>query len=276
MTALTGQGAPTPLTRKRRAPRLLNPALALAGLVVIAVAWQLFSLALDTPVVPTFTTSLQQTFSLLGQSAFRADIGVSVVRILIGFAISAALGTTIGLGLGLWRGVADYCTAVLDFCRSVPAPLLVPIFIVALGLGNSLIVAVILTGATWPVLVNAFQAARGLDPVTMESARSCRIRGLRLFRQVVLPATLPQIFAGYRVALSTSIAVMVVAEILGASTGVGYFIQQAQQSFQIPATYAGVIVLGCIGWIADSIFLLAERWLLGWHHAMLTRGGRNG
>lgn len=272
MTALTKSS----LARKRRAPRLLSPALALAGVVVIAVAWQLLSLGLNTALVPTFTTSIQQTWDLLGQHAFRADIGVSVVRILIGFGISAALGTVVGLGLGLWSGVADYCTAVLDFCRSVPVPLLVPIFIVSLGLGSSLVVAVIVTGATWPVLVNAFQAARGLDPVTMESARSCRIRGQRLFRQVVLPATLPQIFAGYRLALSTSIAVMVVAEILGASNGVGNFIQQAQQSFQIPGTYAGVIVLGCLGWIADSMFLLSERWLLGWHHAMLTRGGRNG
>jgi ABC-type nitrate/sulfonate/bicarbonate transport system permease component len=76
------------------------------------------------------------------------------------------------------------------------------------------------------------------------------------------------VMAGLRIALSTSLAVLVVAEMLGASSGIGYFILQAQQTFQIPQTYAGIIVLAGLGWFLDTAFLLAERRLLRWERAV--------
>jgi len=76
------------------------------------------------------------------------------------------------------------------------------------------------------------------------------------------------IMAGLRIALSTSLAVLVVAEMLGASSGIGYFIQEAQQTFQIPQTYAGIIVLAGVGWLLDTVFLLAEHRLLRWERAV--------
>jgi ABC-type nitrate/sulfonate/bicarbonate transport system permease component len=157
---------------------------------------------------------------------------------------------------------------VIDFLRSVPSPLLVPLALVVMGLGARMVIAVIVSAAVWPVMLNAFDAARRIEPLYLDTARISGLRGVRLFRTVLLPATLPAIFAGLRVALSVSLAVLVVAEILGASSGIGYFIQNAQQTFAVPQTYAGVIILACLGWLFDTVFLVVERRLLRWERAL--------
>jgi ABC-type nitrate/sulfonate/bicarbonate transport system permease component len=234
------------------------------GVLAVAVAWQLAALALQKPALPTFTAALAATRQIVTGPVLTTDILPSLARALSGFAISALVGTTLGLTLGYLRRLGDYSTAVIDFLRSLPAPLLIPLAIVLLGLSSRMVVAVVVAAAVWPVLINAFDAARRTEPLYLDTARACGIEGLALLRIVLLPAALPMILAGLRIALSTSLAVLVVAEMLGASSGIGYFIQSAQQTFQIPQTYAGIIVLAGIGWLLDTAFLLTEHRLLRW------------
>ncbi len=259
-----------PAARRRRAARrrLGLRSAGWLGVLAVAAAWQLTSVALHKPTLPTFTTALSAVGQVVTGPALTADILPSLARALIGFAISAVAGIVIGLTLGYVRRLGDYCTAVIDFLRSVPAPLLIPLAIVLLGLGGQMVVAVVVAAAVWPVLINAFDAARRTEPLYLDTARSCGIRGVTLLRLVLLPSALPMIMAGLRIALSTSLAVLVVAEMLGASSGIGYFIQEAQQTFQIPQTYAGIIVLAGVGWLLDTVFLLAEHRLLRWERAV--------
>jgi ABC-type nitrate/sulfonate/bicarbonate transport system permease component len=242
------------------------------GVLVAAVLWQLLAMALHKTVFPTFTTSLSAAGQVLTSSVLTQDILPSVVRALIGFLISGVLGVVAGLVLGYVRRLGDYCAAVIDFLRSVPSPLLVPLAIILLGLGSRMVIAIVVAAAVWPVLINAFDAARRIEPLYLDSARACGLRGAALLRIVMLPAALPMILAGLRTALSTSLAVLVIAEMLGASSGIGYFIQNAEQTFQIPQTYAGIIVLAALGWLFDTAFLVAEHRLLRWEGA-LTGGG---
>ena len=243
------------------------------GVLAVAAAWQLTALALHKPVLPTFTTALAAVGPVVTGPALTADILPSLARVLIAFAISGVAGIIIGLTLGYVRSLGDYAVAVIDFLRSIPAPLLIPLAIVLLGLGTSPVVAVVVAAAVWPVLINAFDAARRIEPLYLDTARACGIRGVALLRIVLLPAALPMVLAGLRIALSTCLAVLVVAEMLGASSGIGYFIQGAQQTFQIPQTYAGIIILAAAGWLFDTMFLLAERRLLHWEQA-IARGRR--
>jgi ABC-type nitrate/sulfonate/bicarbonate transport system permease component len=243
------------------------------GVLVVAGLWQLLAMALHVTVFPTFATAMSAVGQVLTGPALTQDIVPSVIRALIGFLISAAAGIVIGLTLGYVRRLGDYCAAVIDFLRSVPSPLLVPLAIVLFGLGDRMVVSVVVAAAVWPVLINAFDAARRIEPLFLDSARACGLRGITLLRLVMLPATLPMVLAGLRTALSTSLAVLVVAEILGASSGIGYFIQNAEQTFQIPQTYAGIIVLAALGWLFDTAFLFAEHRLLRWENALT--GGRN-
>jgi ABC-type nitrate/sulfonate/bicarbonate transport system permease component len=266
MATLTGDRG-----RTRRVVRNRRPALRAAGwlgLAVVAGLWQLLAMALHQTIFPTFTTALAAVGHILTGPQLTQDILPSVARALAGFAISGAAGIAIGLTLGYVRRLGDYCVTVIDFLRSLPAPLFVPLGIVVLGLGSTMVVAIVVGAAVWPVLLNSFDAARRVEPLYLDTARACGLRRFALFRVVLLPATLPMVFAGLRVALSTSLAVLVVAEMLGAHAGIGFLIQDAQQTFRVPDTYAGVIVLAAVGWLFDTAFLLVERRLLRWESAL--------
>ncbi|HEY1704455.1 MAG TPA: ABC transporter permease [Trebonia sp.] len=263
-----------PRTRRRHEPsRAARRGAGWLGVVIVAAGWQLLAMALGKTVFPTFTTSVAAVFGVIGSDTLMKDIVPSVIRALIGFVVSGVLGIVVGLALGYVRRAGDYCSAVIDFLRSVPSPLLVPVAIVLFGLGGQMVVAVVVAAAVWPVLINAFDAARRIEPLYLDAGRACGLRGLALLRTVLLPAALPMVFAGLRTALSTSLAVLVVAEMLGASSGIGYFIENAQQTFEVPQTYAGIIVLAALGWLFDTVFLVAERRLLRWENALT--GGSN-
>ncbi len=272
MTSLTSAD---PVTRARRTPpRRREVARRAAGLLGLAVAlgvWQGTALALDTYVLPTFTASASVVGELVTGPVLTEDILPSVGRVLIGFMLAAVLGIVLGLTLGSVRWLGDLCAPLMNFMRSVPMPLLIPAALVLFGLGGTMVIALIVSASTWPILLNSFDAVRRVEPLYVDTARMCGLRGPTLFWKVLLPATLPSIFAGLRVALSISLVVLVVAEILGASSGIGYRIQNAAQTFAITSTYAGVIVLACLGWLFDTTFLAVERRLLAWEQGMTGR-----
>ncbi|HEX3792796.1 MAG TPA: ABC transporter permease [Pseudonocardiaceae bacterium] len=251
--------------------RFVRPVIGWAGVLVVALGWQLLAVALNTSIFPTFITTMQAVGTVLSGPALSQDVLPSVERALAGFAISAVLGVVVGLALGYYRRLGDYCATLVDFLRSLPTPLFVPLAIVLLGLGSQMVVAIVVSAAVWPVLLNAFDAARRVEPLHLDTARALGLRGVALFRRVLFPATLPSIVAGLRIALSTSLAVLIIAEILGASSGLGYFIQDAQQTFEVPETYAGVVILAALGWLFDTLFLAAEHRWLRWDQA--TAGG---
>jgi len=272
--SVTTRPAEAPAAQVRRSARrrsLGRRAVGWIGLAVALLAWQLAALAANSVIFPTFTSSLAAVGELLTGPVLTNDILPSIGRVLIGFAISAVLGIVVGLLLGYVRWLGDYCSAVLNFLRAVPMPLLIPAALALFGLGTSMVVAIVVSAAVWPVLLNAFDAARRIEPLYLDAGRNCGLRGPALFIRVLLPATLPSIFAGLRVALSVSLAVLVVAEILGATSGIGYFIQSAAQTFQVQQTYAGVIILGILGWFFDTTFLFIEHRVLAWERGMTGR-----
>ena len=241
------------------------------GLAIAAAIWQVASLAVGSSIFPGFAAAAARMWHLLGSPVLTQDLIPSILRTLLGFAISAVLGIVLGLLTGYYRAAREWTAAVFDFARSLPTPLLIPVFLAIFGLGARMVVAVIVTAAVWPVLINTANATAGLEPTLVDTARVLGLRGPAFLGRVLLPAVSPQIFAGLRVAISVSLAVMVVSEILGGGSGIGYFISSAQQSFEINDSYAGVLILCLLGWLFDTLFLLAEGRLLAWQRG--TVGG---
>ncbi len=241
------------------------------GLIILAVGWQLAAIIINKTIFPSFTTSILAAVHLVGSSRLVSDILPSIGRTVLGFFISAVIGITAGVVLGHYETVRNWSGAVIDFLRSLPTPLLVPIAVVIFGLNGKMVIATIVTAAIWPILINTANATSSIEPTMLDTAKTYGLRGRSLFLRVVLPAASPQIFAGLRVALSVSLVVMVVAEMLGGGSGIGYFISNAQQSFNIKGSYGGVIVLAAMGWIFDTLFLMFERRVLSWQRG--TVGG---
>jgi len=120
-------------------------------------------------------------------------------------------------------------------------------------------------GCAWPVVVNADDGARRVDQRLLDTARAAQLSRPAILLRVVLPASLPQAVAGLRFGVSIALVMMVISELIGASSGLGYFIANAESNFAYADLWAAVVVLGIIGWLATSLFSLAERRILFWH-----------
>ena len=239
--------------------RLPRAALGMLGLALAFGVWQLSAVLVANPVYPSATSAIADLGPTFSGSNLSSVIGVSLLRLVIGFSLSAVLGVGIGLLIGYSAIARDYLSSVIDFVRSIPFPLVLPLMIIVAGLGTKTVILLMVLTSLWPVLVNTADAARSVDPLVYDVIKACKVRRARAFRRVLFPAILPEILAGLRVAVGVSLAALVIAEMLGAKNGIGYYIVNAESSFDSRATYAGVIVLGGIGWLADTAFLVVER-----------------
>jgi ABC-type nitrate/sulfonate/bicarbonate transport system permease component len=233
------------------------------GWLVVALLlllWQLYAESAQQLYLPTFSEAARETWDLLSQSTLTSDVLPSVGRFALGYVIGCAIGIAIGTPVGYFRALEPWVRPVLEFMRAMPAAAILPLALLLLGTGSGMRVTVIAFGACWPVLLNALDGARNVDPVLIETGR--------------INGSLPQIFAGLRTALGIALIVMVLSEMYGASSGLGYFILTAQRRFLVPETYGGVLVLGIIGWLVSVGFTRFERRALAWHFGRMgERGG---
>jgi sulfonate transport system permease protein len=196
---------------------------------------------------------------------FQTDLMPSVYRFLTGFALAIALGVAIGVLLGLNRTLRLLTEPLVDFFRALPKPALVPVAILALGIGDGMQIALITFGAFWAVLLNTIDGVRGTDPQYFDVARSYGLSWGTRIRKIVLPNAAPQIFAGARLALAIALILMVISEMAGSVNGIGYFVLLSQQTFAIPQMWAGIILLGLIGYLSNAVFVMVEHLVLAWH-----------
>jgi ABC-type nitrate/sulfonate/bicarbonate transport system permease component len=244
-------------------------------LIILVVAWQLITDAVRDPYFPTPLTIVRKMhelwFSGSVGSFFLTEEAIdnilpSLGRLLTGWAIGGAIGITLGLFLGRSRTGLDYVNPLINFARALPAPALLPIFLVLFKIGTPVQLATIVFGVIWPVLLNTIHGAQSVDQVQVDTARAFRTPRLQWIFGVVLPAALPKVFSGLRIALALSLVLMVISELVGATNGIGYQFQVASHSFDLPATWSWIVLLGILGNLLNWLFLTLERHTLSWHH----------
>ena len=174
-------------------------------------------------------------------------LAVTVQRILLGYFGALALAVPLGLAIGWFRVLDRLTEPVVAFCRSVATLSLLPLAIVWFGTDELSKVFLIGYGCFWVMLSNVINAVKLVDPVLIRAARTMDISGLALFRQVALPAALPRIFAGARVALGVGFMVIVGAEMIGTIRGLGALIMEARTFYHTDITMVGMFVIGALG-----------------------------
>jgi sulfonate transport system permease protein len=194
-----------------------------------------------------------------------SDLLPSLGRFAAGYLIAVAAGIGLGTLIGLAPRLRMASQPVIEFVRSVPPPLMLPFALVLLGVGNDSKVAVIALGSVWPVLLNAIDGVRGVDPLALDMARSFGMNRRTQVLRVMLPAASPKIAVGMRTALSVGLILMIISEMRGSTNGLGFQVLSAQRSFDSAGTYAGVIVIGVVGLIVNLGFVLAEARIMRWH-----------
>lgn len=203
-----------------------------------------------------------------------SDLIPSLGKLLAGFTISATLGIALGLIIGMNRVARAATAPIILFLRSIPGPVLVPFGILFIGIGASMNIFIIVLGAIWPVLMNTVDGVRSLDPQLADMTRSYRLTLRQRIQYVIVPNAGPQIFAGLRTTLQLSIILIVVAEMVASTNGIGYYVLYSQQTFAVAETWAGTILLGIVGYCAAILFLRAERFGLAWQYGMQDAASR--
>jgi ABC-type nitrate/sulfonate/bicarbonate transport system permease component len=254
----------TAATRRRRSVRFAGPLISLILPVAIIIAWWFFSANSTSPFFPPLS-KIFDTFGLTWPMHVMTDIVPSLWRMLAGFLIASVIGVVLGALLGRVPIIAEALNPVLQFGRSLPATALVPVAIVLFGIGDTPKILLIAFVSTFPILLNTIDGVRNVDPVLEDVTRSFRLTRMQRVRWVQINAALPQVISGMRIALSLAFVVMVSSEMLGSTNGIGYVTLLAQQGFQIPLMWSGLILLGLIGLIINAIFVVVERSVLRWY-----------
>jgi NitT/TauT family transport system permease protein len=248
---------------------LRNVAVGTVGLLLLAAAWQFLPElgVVDKTFVPPFSEVITAWWHLLKDGTLWHDTKASLIRAMGGFAIAVAIGVPLGLLIGWYRLVAEVLNPVLELFRNTAALSLLPVFILIMGIGESSKIAFVAYACIWPVLLNTISGVESVDPLLVKSARSLGFGSFRVFQKVVLPAAVPTIFTGIRLAGSFSLLVLIAAELVGANSGLGFLITYSQQNFAIPNMYAAIITISMIGIVLNQALLLLERHFSTWRSA---------
>jgi NitT/TauT family transport system permease protein len=245
---------------------VLNVALSLLGVVA---AWQLLSLF--NLVNPTLFPSPHAVWlaarDLLESGVFFDDLSVSLGRAAVGFVIGAALGIVVGLLTSRTRAFHLMLNPLFTILRPIPAIALVPVAIVWFGIGDGSKYFVISYTVFLAVWLNTHHGMEHVATLYIRAARSLGASRLREFVMVVVPASAPHIFAGLRFGAALAFLSLVAAELTGASAGIGYRLQEARQFILMDRMFVGLIELGLLGALVDTVFVVLSRWLVHWEQS---------
>nr|WP_235436436.1 ABC transporter permease [Arthrobacter sp. RIT-PI-e] len=185
---------------------------------------------------------------------------ISTQRVLLGFLCGAALGVVAGALLGLSRIADVLLTPMIGALRAVPSLAWVPLLLLWIGINEDSKVTLITIGAFFPVFTTLYLALRHVDRNLVEAARAFGLNGVRLLLTVQLPAVVPALFSGLRLALAQAWLFLVAAELLAASMGLGYLLTESQQNGRVDRIILTIILLAVLGKSTDALLGLAERW----------------
>ncbi|WP_024803182.1 ABC transporter permease [Nocardia sp. BMG51109] len=243
--------------------RVVKPVLVI---VLFLALWEIAPRAglVDEVFLPPFSVVVDAFGDLVRHGQMWDNVSASLTRSLTGFAIALVIAVPVGIGIAWYRPVADFLEPILELFRNTAALALLPVFVLILGIGETSKVALVVYAGFFPILLNTINGVRTVEPLLIKSAVSLGFSPIQLFRKVVLPAALPSVFTGLRMAAASSILVLIAAEMVGARAGLGYLITAAQQNFQIPDMYAGIIAIALVGLVLNGLLVTLERRLSRW------------
>ncbi len=185
----------------------------------------------------------------------------------LGWGLLAGVAVAVGAGVVVGRmpRLHSALLPLLEFMRATPILALLPLVFGLLGLGVTSKIALIALGAFWPTFLNTVDGVRSVDPQIREVARAYRLSRTDIAFRVVLPSAMPQVVVGLRTSVSVAVVVVVGSEMFGASNGIGYFVLQAQRTYAIADMWAGIVLLGLLGYLLNLLSAGFERWVLSWH-----------
>lgn len=246
--------------------RAFKIARALLGLVVVAAVWQIAPTAgwVDPHFVSPLSDVLKTWWQMARDGEMWRQTSASLVRIGLGFGLAIVIGIPLGTVIAWYRSIREVTTPILEIFRNTAPLALLPVFMLTLGIGETSKIVIVCYACLFPILLNTVSGVSQVDQQLLRSARVLGLRPIATFRKVVLPAALPTIFTGIRLAGAASVLVLIAAEMVGATAGLGYYINYAQMNYQIPQMYAAILTTSVLGLIVNYTLVGLERHFSRW------------
>jgi NitT/TauT family transport system permease protein len=228
--------------------------------------WYLISLI---PSIRTFLASPDQVLNALVSEAkangrYFQDISISLKRVLTGYFLAFICAVPVAFLMGWYPVIRNLVEPWIQFFRTIPPIALIPLVILALGLGESAKHAIIFVAAFMVMVVTIYQGVREVDKTYIKAAYTFGARDWNLFFDIMIPSSFPFILVAARLGMAASLTTLIAAELTGTTYGLGARIQGAQQFMNTSVVLLGIITIGVIGYILDKLLLLAEKKLTRW------------
>jgi ABC-type nitrate/sulfonate/bicarbonate transport system permease component len=247
-------------------PGLVFIALVLAGLECLVRGGFINRALFPPPSVVTVTL-----WTLITDGVVLRPLGATMALFAAGYVLAAVCGIGLGLLMGTSQTIAHLLDPLIESIRPMPKAALVPVLMLFLGFGATMKVTAVVLASFFPILINTIQGVRGTDSVLIATGRTFGLGRAAITLRVILPAAMPFIFAGMRIAVGLALLMTILTEMLAGAGGLGYLVLENQRSFRIREMYAWLVILAMVGLFINIAMARAERRLVPWldkHHSI--------
>jgi NitT/TauT family transport system permease protein len=231
--------------------------------------------ARSNPKLQFYLPPVLQILSALGQLLVSGKLAEHLLstlsRFFQGYFIAALVAVSLGILLGYFRVAYSLLETLIEFLRPMPSVAIIPVAVLTLGIGDSMIVAVTVYASLWPILINTMDGVRHIEPTLINTARTFGLRRWSILWRIVFPGAAPYVVTGLRISLSIALILVTTAEMVAGSRGLGYFILDQERSFNSGNMYATIVVVATLGYGLNRLFLLVEGRALRWRRGMMAR-----
>lgn len=234
------------------------------GFILVLILWQVGSMALQKPFLPTPSASFSTFFLFLQNGKLGPHFIISTFRIVSSILLAMVLAVPLGLAMGRIHWLGKLLNPMIYLLYPLPKVVFLPIIVVLMGLGNWPKIFLIALVVFFQIVVVTRDAASSIPQASVQSMRSLNASGWQMFWHLILPACLPQILTSLRITLGTAIAILFFAETFASFDGLGYFILDGMERREYPAMYAGIIGLAMLGLGLYLVVDVLEQKLCRW------------
>lgn len=240
--------------------------LSVASPIAVLALWELLTgtKAVDTRFWPAPTAIVENLWNAFVHGTLRHDVAVTTVRLLIGIVIGGVAGVAVGLGMGLSRTFGTLVRPLMAMTYPIPKIAILPLFLLVFGIGETTMWAIVAVGMFYLVAMNSFAGIREIDPIYGETATVYGVSNWRRIWTVALPGALPLMLTGIELGIGVGFLLVVSAEFVNGSAGLGHAIWQAWQTFNVPLLYAALAVIAIYGLIVQMVMRILHRRLVPW------------
>jgi sulfonate transport system permease protein len=249
---------------RRGRRRMLVLAIRLVSLAIVLGAWEIGGQRVDPVLFTTPTAVAAAAVQMVISGELWSYLWPSLVVLISGLAISAVAGIAVGLLLARFWVLDVALDMYVTFLYSTPTVALVPLIVLWVGFESTAKIVILFLFAFFPLVINTYQGVKHVDPRLLEVGHAFRCSERQLWTNIVLPAALPFIVTGLRLAVGRGLIGMVLADLYTAISGIGYLIVRSASTYRVDKMFVPIVVLGLLGITLTALLRAAERWVAPW------------